>query len=575
LRRSLWMRAARSGGMVLAGVVAALGLWTPLDLYERSQVSKTTQQAMESLQKDLQSDMRARLFAQIRLAQLWGTHVLSSENEWELSSKLFLDHHPGYLTLEWVDGGYRLLCAVGRYGESEPLNVGPGTERTLRALRFTMPATRHGTAIITPRFALPDGRPAARVVVPVVRQDAIVGFLVAVVDVQAALDDMTSDHQELGYSVSITDDSAEIYRMPGSGREHEQDLEARGTLHFPGATWIVRVWPKPELLSVMRSSLPMVAMLLGGLLGGVLLLTVHFARAAQRTSTELRRAHDGLEERVKARTIELENISHTLQAEVTVRTRAEDSYRDLSGRLLRLQDEERHRFARELHDSTAQALGALAINVDRSKHLARAGEIARLSVVLDESAQIVEEVTQEIRTVSHLLHPPLLDDLGLEYVLPWYADGFGRRSGIDVMVDVQADLGRLPHEIELTLFRIAQEALANVHRHSGSLSVSIALSRTADSATLVVGDRGSGMPPAVLEDVMGTVTAPIGVGIAGMRGRVNQLHGALDITSGDQGTTIRAVLPLVGSTASGEAGAAGRPGPTVCAEPNATRRRVA
>jgi signal transduction histidine kinase len=544
--------AAWVAAVAIVGLAAAFGLWEPLEVYERSHVAKTTHQAMESLERDLESDMQARLLAQVRLAELWGTHVLSSENEWELSSRLFLDHHAGYLTLEWVDSDYRVLCVAGRHGETEPAVAAPDTEKTLRSLRLETPVSQPGTAIITSRFSLADGRPAVRVVVPVVRQNQIAGYLVAVVDVRDALDSMTSDHKDLGYSVALTDGRTEIYRMPGSLPNHETELAAQGTLQLPGASWSLRVWPKPELLSVMRSSLPKLAMVLGGLLGGVLVLAIHFARAARQTSRELQCAHDKLEERVKARTIELEEAGKALQAEVADRTRAEDSYRDLSGRLLRLQDEERRRFARELHDSTAQVLGALAINVDRSLHLARAGEVTRLADVLRDSGKIVEEVTQEIRTVSHLLHPPMLDDLGLEYVLPWYADGFGRRSGIAVTLDIQPDLGRLPSEIELTLFRIVQEALANVHRHSGSPSVSIALSRTADAATLVVGDRGRGLPRAILEAVMGEASAPIGVGMAGMRGRVNQLSGVLDIASNRQGTTIRAVLPLAAGTTSGQ-----------------------
>jgi signal transduction histidine kinase len=302
-------------------------------------------------------------------------------------------------------------------------------------------------------------------------------------------------------------------------------------------------------VSGMQSSLPQVALVLGGLLGSVLMLAIHFGRAAQRTSKELQRAHDGLEQRVKERTLELEAVNQALQAEVEVRKRAEGSSRDLSARLLRLQDEERRRLARELHDSTAQLLGALAINVDRARGLAQARDAARLEHVLCESGEFVEEITQEIRTVSYLLHPPMLDDLGLEYLLPWYVEGFSRRSGIAATLDIQRDLGRLPCEIELTFFRIAQEALANVHRHSGSRTVTVTLARTGDCATLEIADQGSGLPPDVLDAVASATTtaAPIGVGIAGMRERVRQLKGRMDVSSSSHGTTIRTVLPLAES----------------------------
>ena len=544
LPRGVAARAAWFGGVVVAGVVAGFALGEPLEIYERTHVARTTRQAAESLQWDLKSDMQTRLLAQLRLAQLWSEHVLETEERWDLSSRLFLDHHSGYLTLEWVNDSYRVLCVAGKGEDPVPAALTAGTEQVLKAMYEKPRTPLTSQPVLTPRFTLPDGRAGLRVIVPVLRVNETVGFLVATVDLRNLLDDMSSDHQDLGYSVALAEGASEIYRMPGSRPEHEQDLAADGMLEFPGATWKIRVWPKPELLSGMRSSMPGLAMLLGGLLGAVLVVAVHFGQAARNTSRELRRAHDELEERVRARTQELEHTSHALKGEVADRRRAEDSYRDLSGKLLLLQDEERRRFARELHDSTAQVLGALAINVDRSLQLARAGEIAGLTGVLDDSAKIVEEVTQEIRTVSHLLHPPMLDDLGIEYALPWYADGFARRSGIAVSLDIEPDLGRLPTDIELTLFRIVQEGLANVHRHSGSRRVSIALSRAESDVTLTIMDFGVGIPKAALDAVHGASHAPIGVGIAGMRGRVSQLHGRLDITSGGSGTTIRAVLPL-------------------------------
>ena len=307
------------------------------------------------------------------------------------------------------------------------------------------------------------------------------------------------------------------------------------------------MWPKPEVLSNSLSALPRLAMVLGGLLGSVLMLAIHFGRSAQDSSRELQRAHDQLEERVKDRTLELQRVNAILQAEVSERTRAEDSYRDLSGRLLRLQDDERRRIARELHDSTAQMLGALSINMDRSLALVQAGETPALERVLVESGQFVEEVTQEIRTVSYLLHPPMLDDLGLEYVLPWYAAGFSQRSGIATDLRIQPGLGRLPSEVELTLFRIVQEALANVHRHSGSATVAISLRRGADTAVLEVRDHGSGLPQAVIDAVAGSnASAPVGVGIAGMRERVRQLKGRMEMSSDRDGTTLRTTLPVTG-----------------------------
>ena len=199
-----------------------------------------------------------------------------------------------------------------------------------------------------------------------------------------------------------------------------------------------------------------------------------------------------MERRVTERTAELRRANEKLRKEVVERAHAEQELGELSGRLLRLQDEERRRLARELHDSTAQVLGAAAIGLDRARSCLGGGRV-ELGSLLEDSATHLEHATQEIRTLSFLLHPPMLDDLGLEYALPWYVEGFCRRSGIEVSLDVPADLGRMPEAVELTLYRIVQEALANVRHHSGSRTASITLFRDPGSVTLEIMDQGCGI----------------------------------------------------------------------------------
>jgi signal transduction histidine kinase len=247
--------------------------------------------------------------------------------------------------------------------------------------------------------------------------------------------------------------------------------------------------------------------------------------------------------RVGERTAALRRANAELEAEVAERRHAEESLRDLSGRLLHLQDEERRRIARELHDSTTQLLAASAISIDQAHHLVDERGDSRLAGLLRDSMASLERVRQEIRTVSYLLHPPILDELGLEYVLRWYAEGFRQRSGIAVELDVRPQLGRLPDDVEMAFFRITQEALTNVRRHSGSHVVRIALTRDDESATLTISDLGRGIPPGVL-DGTGSTIANLGVGIAGMRERVRQLGGKLQIEGTSKGTIICAVLPV-------------------------------
>jgi PAS domain S-box-containing protein len=226
-------------------------------------------------------------------------------------------------------------------------------------------------------------------------------------------------------------------------------------------------------------------------------------------------------------------VVYMMYRDITKRKAAEAALHKLSGLLLSLQDDERRRLARELHDSTAQLLVALGIGLSVVNESAGALE-PRAQRALAESRTLAAQGLREIRTVSYLLHPPELDELGLESALAAYVDGFVRRSGIQVDLDVAPDLDRLPQEVETAIFRIVQEALANVHRHSGSGTASIRLARGSSGITLEVNDAGRGMQGGC---------AP-GVGIASMRERVEQLGGRLEIASANGGTTVRAVIPL-------------------------------
>lgn len=219
----------------------------------------------------------------------------------------------------------------------------------------------------------------------------------------------------------------------------------------------------------------------------------------------------------------------------------EESLRSLSGRLLRLQDEERRRLARELHDSTAQSLAALALE------LAVVGEQGgrlnpRARHALAEAERLADACSRELRTLSYLLHPPLLDEMGLASALSGYVDGFSKRSGIQVQLDMPADIGRLAAETETTLFRIVQECLTNVHRHSMSPSARVQLVLEPAAIRLEVADQGRGLPAREADGSNGE-QSELGVGLAGMKERVRQLGGLLELDSSGAGLTVRAILP--------------------------------
>jgi PAS domain S-box-containing protein len=211
---------------------------------------------------------------------------------------------------------------------------------------------------------------------------------------------------------------------------------------------------------------------------------------------------------------------------------------ELSSRLLRTQDEERRRIARELHDSLGQYLAAVKINLDLL-----AGETDTSNPFFSESKELVDRCIGEVRTISHLLHPPLLDEMGFLSAAQWFVEGFAKRSGIKVTVDIPPDLQRLPDAIEIALFRVLQETLTNVHRHSRSLAAEILLAVNNGEVFLEVRDHGSGVPPDVLERFQ-QVGSGAGVGLAGMRERVHELGGRLEIRSDQHGTIVSVTIPV-------------------------------
>jgi len=215
----------------------------------------------------------------------------------------------------------------------------------------------------------------------------------------------------------------------------------------------------------------------------------------------------------------------------------------LAGRLMRTQDDEQRRIARMLHETTAQDLAALKMHLARLNRTA--GDLSEGDrSALTESISLAEQSITEIRTLSYLLHPPFLDEAGLLSALRWYAAGFAERSGIKVDLELPEHFERLPLDTETALFRIVQESLINIHRHAESETAGIRLHRDAEELVLKIEDRGRGIPHASLTQIMSGGGA-VGVGIAGMSERIEQLGGRLEITSGGHGTIVCARLPLV------------------------------
>jgi PAS domain S-box-containing protein len=251
--------------------------------------------------------------------------------------------------------------------------------------------------------------------------------------------------------------------------------------------------------------------------------------------TDQKKLRDELGLRVQERTRELEEKNKALLEQTQL-------VREISGRLLHSQEEERRRIARELHDSSGQLIAALQMILGPLELEAQKQQ-PELAASVKESINLVEQLSKELRTVSYLLHPPLLDEAGLPSAIRWYVEGFSERAKVAVDLEISPDFGRLSHELEMTVFRIIQECLTNIHRHANGEGATVRIVRSAEEVLVEVQDNGRGFGGRSM-DQNSSKTVREGVGIRGMRERVKQLGGTFEIRSSDSGTVVTAYFPL-------------------------------
>jgi signal transduction histidine kinase len=504
--------------VAMVSIAATVVLWRALLRQERAQTERVVALASHSIRTDMVADMNLRILGLVHIAKLWDIWEKPRRNEFEVHATLYISQYPGCVAIGWVSPTKDVKWVVPVDGDIRirELAMSPDAE----AQHLLQRAVQTRAAIVGHSAQLTPDDKFFPVWAPIFVANRLQGFLVGVFRVRTLLDDVTTDHADLGYEVSVAEGQNPIYLLSDTIPKNEWAQEAMVPL--PGSSWLLQIWPSAKALP---DTYPLSrVVLLGGLIVAMqLTLTVYLAQRARWWARDV------------------EEVNEALTRENTDRRRAEESLHHLSARLLQLQDEERRHIARELHDSTAQTLYGLTIKlrlVDEAKTL----HDAQSQQLLMEGRELAEQCLSEMRTMSYLLHPPSLDDLGLVPACRTVAKGFTERSGILVDIEVPSGLDRLPRESETALFRVVQESLSNIHRHSGSKTARIQLSQPKGEIRLEISDQGRGFVNQVMDQVIDTTQ--LGVGIAGMRERLRQLGGRLEISSSSKGTTVAAILPV-------------------------------
>jgi signal transduction histidine kinase len=542
-------------------LLATLATWHVVRTHEQTEVRWVTTLAAQALREKLVTDMEWQMLGLDRLAVMWDA-ASPAQELWTRNAELYIQHRPGCVAVEWVESNHEkgvLVTAAGANGR--PLAFAGLPEAVLEA------AASRGAATTSAPETMPDGHRQWVIAYPVYDRRQRRGFVLTFFDLEQTLGRILGDVKDLGFSVAVSQPNQPEYVLPGTSREHENEWGTVVQVPLSGATWVLRVWPDSDVVNRIKSSLPEVALNLGTILSLLLALSFYSAASARLSSAhtrranealqveigaregaqeELRRAHAELETRIEQRTSELATANTLLHKEVAEHQRAEETLRELTGRLFQLQDQERRRLGRELHDGAVQNLVALGMDVSliRDALPAEAGDARQL---VSECVGLIGQSTTELRTISYLLHPPYFDELGLTASLRDFVEGFATRSGIQVTLEIDPDFGRLRSEVELAIYRVIQEALSNVHRHAESPTATISLARHAQFVQLEVADAGRGIPPEVLASEGARFA---GVGIAGMRERIRGLGGRLDIQSDPGGTRVQAVLPVPAASSS-------------------------
>lgn len=492
-------------------ILGTASLWHSLARQEQAHFTHVVRLATEGIRADIEDDVKRPVDDLSRVAELWHQSSGPTKQQFETHSSLYISRSPGCIAVSWIGPSSEMIWNVTADNDDDIQHVYLTSDRARRAEDLAR-TTRTSLLSHAGQY---HNRHLLSIWAPIYVQNRYQGAVVGLFRVEPLLNSSLAD-SDFGYSVVITDTGEPFYSLHANNAEPAKAWGESTHVTLPGVDWNVRVWPENGPTADIRSSS-----------NGVLLCGFVLALLAALITYLAQKAHNAA--RVSDET------NRQLTKEVVARRRAEESLHALSGRLLKVQDEERQSLACILHEGMAQKLFGLSMNLKVVSRLVE-GQDPSVVTKFQQNIDLADECVCEMRALTHLLHPPSLDVLGLVAACETLVQGFAERAGLEVLTEFPEELARLPQDSEMALFRILQESLTNVHRHSESHSALVRLHRHDDLLVLEIKDFGRGMAQNAGEH---------GVGIAGMRERMWQLGGELQVDSTPGGgATIRALLPV-------------------------------
>lgn len=488
----------------------AVALWHAEASQEESHAAGLLKLATDSIRADIIDDIGARMVDLGHIAKLWSPGSHARWQQLQTSSSQFTTRYPECLGVAWVSSSNDVEWVVRPAEDVDLENM----YFTHDAARQASEATRVTRATVVSQAIQHHNRKIVSFWVPVYQAGELQGSLVGVFWAEPMLNAVLADSAGPDYSVAISDGAEPFYLLRAD--EWHRHATDQAQVSFPGTEWRVTVWRQHESAPAGQpiSKVLLIAGLAFALMAG---LIAHLARRAHLSADRLSEANQ------------------ELRREVAARRRAEESLHVLSGRLMKVQDEERQSLARILHEGMAQKLFALSMNLKLS---CKVLSLSEPQGMLQQSIDLADECVCEMRALTHLLHPPSLDVLGLVAACETFVHGFMERSGIMVTMECADEPVRFPQDMEMALFRIVQESLTTVQRHGTATHASIRLAH--DEGLVVLEIKSDDQAAYSSDERTGTAMS-----VAAMRERLWQLGGELHVDSNGTGTVLRALLPYM------------------------------